>query len=42
MPRSYFLFKKQGVFLEPISVDFKTGTSQIFWLTFNLSKGLIN
>ena len=42
MPRSYFLFKKQGVLLEPISVDFKTGTSQIFWLTFNLSKGLIN
>ena len=42
MPRSYFLFKKQNVILEPISVDFKTGTSQIFWLTFDLSKGLIN
>jgi uncharacterized SAM-binding protein YcdF (DUF218 family) len=42
MPRSYFLFKKQNVILEPISVDFKTGTSQIFWLTFDLSRGLIN
>jgi uncharacterized SAM-binding protein YcdF (DUF218 family) len=42
MPRSYFLFKKQNVILEPICVDFQTGTSQIFWLTFDLSKGLNN
>jgi uncharacterized SAM-binding protein YcdF (DUF218 family) len=42
MPRSYFLFKKQNVILEPICVDFQTGTNQIFWLTFNLSKGLNN
>jgi uncharacterized SAM-binding protein YcdF (DUF218 family) len=42
MPRSYYLFKKQSVILEPISVDFKTGTSQIFWLTFDLSKSFVN
>jgi len=40
MLRSFLIFKKQGVFLEPISVDYKTGTSQIFWLRFDLKKGL--
>jgi uncharacterized SAM-binding protein YcdF (DUF218 family) len=40
MPRSFFTFKKQGVILEPISVNYKTGTSKIFWLNFNISKGL--
>ena len=40
MPRSFLTFKKQGVVLEPISVDYKTGTSKIFWLNFNISKGL--
>jgi uncharacterized SAM-binding protein YcdF (DUF218 family) len=40
MPRSFFTFKKQGVVLEPISVDYKTGTSKKFWLNFNISKGL--
>ena len=40
MPRSFFIFKKQGLVLEPISVDYKTGTSQIFWLSFDLKKGL--
>ena len=40
MPRSFFAFKKQGVVLEPISVDFNTGTSKMFWLNFNISKGL--
>jgi uncharacterized SAM-binding protein YcdF (DUF218 family) len=40
MLRSFLIFKKQGVFLEPISVDYKTGTSQIFWLSFDLKKGL--
>ncbi len=29
MPRSYFGFKKQGLILEPISVDYRTGTSSI-------------
>ena len=42
MPRSYYAFKRQGLILEPISVDFKTGTSQIFWLTFDLSKSFVN
>jgi uncharacterized SAM-binding protein YcdF (DUF218 family) len=40
MPRSFFTFKKQGVVLEPISVDYNTGTSKMFWLNFNISKGL--
>jgi uncharacterized SAM-binding protein YcdF (DUF218 family) len=40
MPRSFFAFKKQGVVLEPICVDYKTGTSKMFWLNFNISKGL--
>ena len=40
MPRSFLTFKKQGVVLEPISVDYKKGTSKMFWLNFNISKGL--
>jgi hypothetical protein len=40
MPRSFFTFKKQGLILEPISVDYKTGTSKMFWINFNISKGL--
>jgi uncharacterized SAM-binding protein YcdF (DUF218 family) len=42
MPRSFFAFKKQGLILEPISVDYKTGTSRIFWINFDISLGLIN
>jgi uncharacterized SAM-binding protein YcdF (DUF218 family) len=42
MPRSFFTFKKQGLILEPISVDYKTGTSRMFWINFDISKGLIN
>jgi uncharacterized SAM-binding protein YcdF (DUF218 family) len=42
MPRSFFIFKKQSLILEPISVDYKTGTSKIFWINFNISSGLSN
>ena len=42
MPRSFFTFKKQGLILEPISVDYKTGTSRIFWINFDISSGLKN
>jgi uncharacterized SAM-binding protein YcdF (DUF218 family) len=42
MPRSFFSFKKQGLILEPISVDYKTGTSRVFWINFNLLSGLTN
>jgi uncharacterized SAM-binding protein YcdF (DUF218 family) len=42
MPRSFFSFKKQGLILEPISVDYKTGTSRMFWINFNLLAGLTN
>ena len=42
MPRSFFSFKKQGLILEPISVDYKTGTSGMFWINFNLLSGLTN
>ena len=42
MPRSYFLFKSEGLILEPIIVDYRTGTSSIFWLNFDLKKGLEN
>jgi uncharacterized SAM-binding protein YcdF (DUF218 family) len=42
MPRSYFGFKKQGLILEPISVDYRTGTSPIFWINFDIKKGLEN
>ena len=40
MPRSFFTFKKQGLILEPVSVDYKTGTSRIFWINFDISSGL--
>jgi uncharacterized SAM-binding protein YcdF (DUF218 family) len=42
MPRSFFSFKKQGVILEPIPVDYHTGTSKLFWINFNIHKGLSN
>ena len=42
MPRSYFVFKRQGLILEPISVDYRTGTSSIFWINFDIQKGLEN
>jgi uncharacterized SAM-binding protein YcdF (DUF218 family) len=42
MPRSYFGFKKQGLILEPISADYRTGTSSIFWINFDIRKGLEN
>lgn len=42
MPRSYFSAKKQGLILEPISVDYKTGTENIFWINFDLWSGLSN
>jgi uncharacterized SAM-binding protein YcdF (DUF218 family) len=42
MPRSFFTFKKQGLILEPINVDYTTGTSRMFWINFNISSGLRN
>ena len=42
MPRSFFTFKKQSLILEPISVDYKTGTSKMFWINFDISSGLSN
>ena len=42
MPRSYFAFKKQGLILEPIIADYRTGTSSIFWINFDIKKGLEN
>ena len=42
MPRSFFGFKKQGIILEPINVDYKTGTGRIFWINFNIQKGIRN
>jgi uncharacterized SAM-binding protein YcdF (DUF218 family) len=42
MPRAFFTFKKQGLILEPISVDYKTGTSRMFWINFDISSGLSN
>ena len=42
MPRSYYTFKRQGLILEPIIVDYKTGTSPIFWINFDIEKGLVN
>jgi len=42
MPRSYYTFKRQGLILEPIIVDYKTGTSPIFWINFDIKKGLVN
>ena len=42
MPRSYYAFKRQGLILEPFIVDYKTGTSQIFWINFDIKKGLVH
>ena len=42
MPRSYFGFKKQELILEPIIVDYQTGTSPIFWMNFNIGISLKN
>ena len=42
MPRSYYAFKRQGLILEPIIVDYKTGTSPIFWINFDILSGLNN
>lgn len=42
MPRSYFGFKRQGLILEPISVDYRTGVNPIFWINFDIKKGLEN
>ena len=42
MPRSFFTLKKQGLILEPINVDYKTGTSRMFWINFDISSGLRN
>jgi uncharacterized SAM-binding protein YcdF (DUF218 family) len=40
MARSFMVFKKNGIIVEPISVDYKTGTSKIFWLTFDFYKAV--
>jgi len=40
MARSFMVFKKNGLILEPISVDYKTGSSKIFWLTFDFYRGV--
>jgi uncharacterized SAM-binding protein YcdF (DUF218 family) len=42
MPRSYFLFAKEGLILEPISVDYRTGVSSMFWINFDIKKSLEN
>jgi len=42
MPRSFFAFKKQGLILEPINVDYKTGTNRMFWINFDIYSGLSN
>jgi uncharacterized SAM-binding protein YcdF (DUF218 family) len=42
MPRSFFSFKKQGIILEPIIVDYQTGTSKMFWINFDIYRGLSN
>jgi uncharacterized SAM-binding protein YcdF (DUF218 family) len=42
MPRSFFSFKKQGIILEPIIVDYQTGTSKMFWINFDIYKGISN
>ena len=38
----FFTFKKQGLILEPINVDYKTGISRMFWINFDISIGLTN
>jgi len=40
MPRSFMAFKKNGLILEPFLVDYKTGTSKVFWLDFSFYKGI--
>jgi uncharacterized SAM-binding protein YcdF (DUF218 family) len=40
MPRSFYAFKKQGIILEPINVDYKTGTSKVFWINFDILSGV--
>jgi len=40
MARSFMVFKKNGLILEPISVDYKTGTSRIFWFTFDFYRAV--
>jgi len=40
MARAFMVFKRNGIILEPISVDYKTGTSKIFWLTFDFYEGV--
>jgi uncharacterized SAM-binding protein YcdF (DUF218 family) len=42
MPRSFFTFKKNGLILEPISVDYRTGTSRMFWINFDITSSVIN
>jgi uncharacterized SAM-binding protein YcdF (DUF218 family) len=42
MPRSFFSFKKQGIILEPIIVDYQTGTSKMFWINFDIHRSLSN
>ena len=42
MPRSFFAFKKQGLILEPISVDYRTSISKIFWINFDISVGTMD
>jgi uncharacterized SAM-binding protein YcdF (DUF218 family) len=42
MPRSFFGFKKQGIILEPINVDYKTGTGKMFWIKFDIENGIRN
>lgn len=42
MTRSYFSFKRQGLILEPIIVDYRTGISPIFWINFDIKKGVEN
>ena len=42
MPRSYYAFKRQALILEPISVDYKTGTTPMFWMNFDIKKGIEN
>jgi len=40
MPRSFMVFKKNGIIVEPITVDYKTAISRVFWLDFSFYKGI--
>ena len=42
MPRAFFLFKKNGIILEPIIVDYQTGTSKMFLINFDIYRGISN